>query len=253
MTGEVLVEIDASPIEIIAEPDTVTIIEVPDQGPAGPAGPLGPVGPVGPIGPPGPQGIDGATGPTGPGGAMTGPGSAVADRIAVFNGTTGTVVKDGGKTVAELAPINAPAFTGNPTAITPPLANNTTRLATTAYVDGTAALKLSLAGGQTITGGFNLTPFSIASPGSGFTPNPLNGNYQYFTNNAALTITAPTTDCAMDIMMTNGATAGAVAYSGFTVNPSNVGDPLTLTSGHKFIISIRRINGTSMYTQKALQ
>jgi hypothetical protein len=189
---------------------------------------------------------------------MTGPGSlSVADRIAVFNGTTPTVVKDGGKTIAELAPINAPAFTGNPTAITPPAGNNTTRLATTAYADGAVetgiATRLALAGGQTITGGFNLTPFSIASPGSGFTPNPLSGNYQYFTNNAALTITAPTTDCAMDIMMTNGATAGAVTFSGFTVNASNVGDLLTTINTNKFIISIRRINATATYTIKALQ
>lgn len=35
-------------------------------------------------------------------GAVTGPTSATTDRIAVFDGTTGKVIKDGGKTIAEL-------------------------------------------------------------------------------------------------------------------------------------------------------
>lgn len=35
-------------------------------------------------------------------GAVVGPASAVNERIAVFNGTTGKLIKDGGKTVAEL-------------------------------------------------------------------------------------------------------------------------------------------------------
>jgi len=40
-------------------------------------------------------------------GDVVGPASAVADRIAAFNGTTGKLIKDGGKTVAEL---RAPAI-----------------------------------------------------------------------------------------------------------------------------------------------
>lgn len=43
------------------------------------------------------------------------------------------------------APINSPAFTGNPTAATQAANNNSTRLATTAYVDaGLAALAATL-------------------------------------------------------------------------------------------------------------
>lgn len=124
------------------------------------------------------------------------------------------------------------------------------------YVDAanaaTAAAAMKTAGGQTITGGFALTPNNLGTPGS-FTPNPLLGNYQYFTNNGALTITAPTTDCAMDLMMTNGASAGAVTFSGFTFAAANYGDLLTAVNGSRFIISIRRINGISTYTTKALQ
>lgn len=40
-------------------------------------------------------------------GDVDGPGSAVNNRIAVFDGTTGKIIKDGGKTVAELQPLDA--------------------------------------------------------------------------------------------------------------------------------------------------
>lgn len=41
------------------------------------------------------------------GGDVVGPASSVADRIAVFNGTTGKLIKDGGVAVAGLQPIDA--------------------------------------------------------------------------------------------------------------------------------------------------
>jgi hypothetical protein len=107
-------------------------------------------------------------------------------------------------------------------------------------------------GGQTISGGFNLAPNSIGTFASTFTPNPLLGNYQYGTNNNASTWSAPGTDCAVEILVTNGASAGAITFSGFTVG-ANVGDSLTTTNTSKFIISIRRINAISTYTIKALQ
>jgi len=70
----------------------------------GPTGPEGPEGPAGPTGPAGPQGEQGIPGPSGSGaGDVTGPASAVADRIAVYSGTTGKVIKDGGALIADLA------------------------------------------------------------------------------------------------------------------------------------------------------
>lgn len=51
-------------------------------------------------------------------GDVVGPATAVADRLAVFNGTTGKIIKDGGIAVAALAPLASPAFTGTPTGIT---------------------------------------------------------------------------------------------------------------------------------------
>ena len=113
------------------------VIATPVPGPAGPTGPTGPAGAngatgaTGATGPAGPTGPEGPTGPQGPAGAsggipeapttgslysrrgsdaswqiaagsgdVVGPASAVADRIAVFNGTTGKIIKDGGATVA---------------------------------------------------------------------------------------------------------------------------------------------------------
>ena len=107
------------------------------------------------------------------------------------------------------------------------------------------------AGNQTITGGFSVTPNSLGTISS-FTLNPALGNYQYGTNNGAFTLTAPASDCAVDLLVTNGASAGSITFSGFTVG-SSTGDALTTTNGHKFIISIRRINSVSTYIIKALQ
>jgi hypothetical protein len=111
-------------------------------------------------------------------------------------------------------------------------------------------LHVKLAGGQQIRGGFSSLPANLGTLSSQ-TINPLLGNYQYGTNNGAFTFTAPSVDCAVDILITNGASASAITFSGFTVG--NVGDFFTTVNGHKFIVSIRRINGTSTYVVKALQ
>jgi hypothetical protein len=115
-----------------------------------------------------------------------------------------------------------------------------------------AGLEVKLAGGQEIVGGYTVKTYLVGNMGSGTLGfDPLKGNYQAATNTAAITLLAPTVDCAMDILITNSATAGTISFSGFTVGTT--GDPLTTTNGHKFILSIRRMNGTSTYTVKALQ
>lgn len=115
-----------------------------------------------------------------------------------------------------------------------------------------ASLFVKLAGGQQVVGGYSIAPYSGGNVSGSYTPNPLNGNYQYFTNNGAITFNAPSVDCAIDYLITNSGSAGAITFSGYTVN-SNTGEPFTTTNGHKFILSLRRINGTSTYTKKALQ
>lgn len=104
-----------------------------------------------------------------------------------------------------------------------------------------------------ISGGWNLVPFPTGTYSSGtFTPNATNGNYQFYTNNGAHTLAAPIADCAIDILVTNGASASTITFSSFTVG-SNTGDALDSVNAHKFIISIRRVNGVSTYVVKALQ
>jgi hypothetical protein len=110
-------------------------VETNIKGPTGATGPAGATGPQGPAGPQGPQGIQGPPGPSGSGaGDVTGPAGAVADRIAIYNGTTGKIIKDGGKLISDLALLASPVFTGDPQAPTPATADSDTSIATTAFV-----------------------------------------------------------------------------------------------------------------------
>lgn len=68
-------------------------------------------------------------------GDVVGPASAVNDRIALFDGITGKLIKDGGVLLSALAPLASPSLTGNPTAPTAPPLTSTTQIATTEYVD----------------------------------------------------------------------------------------------------------------------
>lgn len=103
---------------------------------------------------------------------------------------------------------------------------------------------------QTISGGANVT--SLSQSTGNITVDCGARPLQYITNNGAYTITAPSNDGSGVLLVTNGASAGATTFSGFTVG-SNTGDALTTTNTNKFMIFIIRINGTSSYTIKALQ
>ncbi len=103
------------------------------------------------------------------------------------------------------------------------------------------------------TPGVKILSYNAGTMASGtLTPDAINGNYWYYTNNGAHTIAAPAVDSAFDILSTNSATPGAIAMSGYTFG-INTGDLHTLTAGHRFIFSIRRIAGVSTYVIKALQ
>lgn len=67
-------------------------------------------------------------------GDVSGPGASVNGRVATFNGTTGKVIQDGGILLSALAPLSSPALTGNPTAPTQAVTDNDTSIATTAFV-----------------------------------------------------------------------------------------------------------------------
>ncbi|MDG4883012.1 portal protein [Mesorhizobium sp. WSM4884] len=99
---------------------------------------------------------------------VAGPVSATSDNIATFNGATGKVVKDSGVAVSSLAPKASPAFSGTPTAPTQAAGDNSTKLATTAYVDTTFAPKASptftgTPAAPTASGGTNSTQLATTA------------------------------------------------------------------------------------------
>jgi hypothetical protein len=123
----------------------------------------------------------------------------------------------------------------------------------TITLPGTTGDILSTAETKNITKGFTVTPHNLGTVTTGtVTPDAANGNYQYMTNNGAFTMAAPAADCAVDILITNGSTAGVITFSGYTVG-ANTGSNLTVTNGNRFIVSIRRINAISTYSIYALQ
>ena len=151
-------------------------------------------------------------------------------------GTSGQVLTSAGT--------SAPTWTAQ-SSLSVGTATNATQLGGVA-----AASYLKTTAGVTISAGFNVTAYSI--PSAPITPDPLLGNYQYYTSTSAPTINAPTTDCAIDILFTNGASAGTPAFVGYTVG-SVVGSPYATTLNYRFILSIRRIASVSTYSWYALQ
>lgn len=132
-------------------------------------------------------------------------------------------------------------------------ATDTTLARAAAGVLSVEGINLLMAGkGDTISKGFNLTPNNLGTPtnGSTVTPDALNGNYQYLTNNVAgFTIAAPTNDCAIDITVTNGASAGAITFTGFKTPGSGASGATYATTNATFwTLSIRRSNGIATYS-----
>ena len=108
---------------------------------------------------------------------------------------------------------------------------------------------------QTLSGGSNVISLNLGTPTNGSTvtidcgARPL----QYLTNNVAgFTIAAPANDGSCLVMVTNGASAGTITFSGFTSEASH-GDAVTTTNGSRFTLSIWCINGVSDYRVAAMQ
>lgn len=115
-------------------------------------------------------------------------------------------------------------------------------------IDGTTGILSNAT--ATLTAGYTVTAYSNGTKSSGtFTPDPVNGNYQYYTNGGAHTVAAPNSDCAIDILVINGASgAGTITVSGFkTSNSGANGASYATTSNTWWILSIRRINSVSTY------
>lgn len=104
--------------------------------------------------------------------------------------------------------------------------------------------------GQTFTGGVTLVPFQYAT--GNITVNFGLGPVQWIYNNGAFTITAPTTPGNCLLLIFNQGSAGAVAFSGFTVG-ANTGDAIDTINGHSFAVSMWGGNGVWSYVIKAHQ
>ena len=105
---------------------------------------------------------------------------------------------------------------------------------------------------QAFDGGIRPTAFDIGTVSSGTTtPDPGNGPIQKLTNNGAFTLAATSNDGGLDLMITNGATAGAITFSGFS--KAVTGDTYATTNTNKYLIRIERINSISFYQITAMQ
>ena len=103
-----------------------------------------------------------------------------------------------------------------------------------------------------ISKGYTVSPANLGNMGT-FTVDPSLGNYQFGTNVGGITIAAPASDCAVDILITNSASAGAITMSGFVAAANGGGDVYAATNGARFLLLIRRIGGVATYAWKALQ
>jgi hypothetical protein len=108
-----------------------------------------------------------------------------------------------------------------------------------------------------LSGGYTTASVNDGTPAasSTYSPDPLAttaGNMRHITNNAAFTFAAPTRagDYTLSVQITNGATAGAVTFTGFS---KVYGDALTLTNADRFIVQISKHNGAVVAVVQAVQ
>ena len=107
--------------------------------------------------------------------------------------------------------------------------------------------------GQAFSGGIVLTSFNLGTT-TNATLTLVAGNppLQRTILNGTATFVAPSSECEIDLLVTNAGSASTVTFSGYSVGAST-GDTFVTTSGSKFILMSRTINGSSTYGWKALQ
>jgi hypothetical protein len=128
-----------------------------------------------------------------------------------------------------------------------------------AAVNGTSAIFALLAGNQTLTGGFIWQPKDFGTLGPGnqtITPNPLDSLKQKVVNNVGnantLTIAATAQIGDVELVVTNGANPGVLAFTGFAMQYTS--DPTDQTAGHKFAVFIYGMaDATTDFIVKARQ
>lgn len=112
--------------------------------------------------------------------------------------------------------------------------------------------KRVFAQGGSASGGLTFSTHDLGTVTTGsVTPNPSDGLKQKLVNNGAFTLTATAEVGDVELLVTNGASAGTITFSGF--EKQWTGDPLDTTSGHKFVIFIYGLDGAQACIAKALQ
>lgn len=143
-----------------------------------------------------------------------GPASAADGNLAIYDGTTGKLLKDASLPAAKVV-----------------LSDVST----------------------TLTAGYIATADDDgAKSGGTYKPAPSEGNLKRITNGGAFTFAAPdeSGDYSLVVQVTNVSGAGTITLSGFT---RVTGQAFTTTNGHKFMVYITRINGLSHVNVVALQ
>jgi hypothetical protein len=109
----------------------------------------------------------------------------------------------------------------------------------------------SAATGQSFTGGVNPTEYDNGTKSTGsYTPEPGNGPLQKVTNNGAHTLIASSNVGSFVLRVINGASAGAITFSGF--DKQLPGDTYATTNANQYDIFIK-ITGKKTYQIVALQ
>jgi hypothetical protein len=121
-----------------------------------------------------------------------------------------------------------------------------------AIANGDAASLKKAADNTAVSAGFTAAIVDDGTKSTGtYTPSPLGGNYRKITNNGAFTLAAPTdANCYnMTIDITNGASAGAITFTGFVTGYPQ-GDVLTTVNAAKFKLHISKTDiGTTGYIE----
>lgn len=177
------------------------------------------------------------------GGDVTGPASSVDGEIALFDSTTGKLLKRASTTglLKATSGVIAAAVAG--TDYIEPAEIGVS-------VQGYDADTLKADTADVLTAGFAATVYNAGTQSSGtYTPNEANGNMQRAVNGGAHTLAPPTNDCTIVVQYTNNGSAGAITTSGFT----RVTGAFTTVNGDDFMCYITRNNGFTLLNIQALQ
>lgn len=124
------------------------------------------------------------------------------------------------------------------------------------YVTARGEDLLPASGQRTLTGGFDSDAEALGTITTGTVTPEVDGsgteNFKTLTANGAFTLAPPSTsgNCTIIIQVTNGASAGAITTSGFTIVN---GDTYETTSGNDYFFHIKKVGSFSSLTIEALQ